>query len=103
MFGLFALLVYLQYYFDLDLRTVIEGIVLFGFAWLMLFYAFADDGPQWAALSIAGLLMLLAVLPFWRAHREKTSGKREKTIADKLFFYAMALALALAVIRQWIL
>ena len=86
--ALSALLIFLQYYFDLDLREVIWGLVLFGFASAMLVYSFAGDGPEWTWFSFAGLLFLLAVLPFWRGYRERVSGKRRKSVADKpLYLY----------------
>lgn len=87
LFGLFALLVFLQYYFDVILDEIAFASLLLVIAWMLLIYP--DDGTRWIRFTFAGLLVLLAAAPFWRGYRKRSSGKREKSIADKpLYFYS---------------
>ncbi len=100
LFGLAALYVFFSYYYYVEMHNhqIVAGFVLFGLACWLLFHSFDDYAPRWTMRSIAGLLMLLAVLPFWQAHRAKSSGTRRRTMADKLFYYSMVLALVLALV-----
>ena len=99
--GVCALLVFVQYFFDMDLHEIFSGVLLLVLASAMFLSAFAGDGPRWAAFSLAGLLALLAIIPFWRGYRERSSGNRRKSVADKrLYFYSwLALIVVLFVIR----
>ena len=99
--GVFALLVFLQYFFDVSLDDIIYGLVLLFVAGLMLVSAFVGDGPRWAGFLLAGLFVLLAIRPFWRGYRERSSGRTGKSIADKpLYFYSwLVLVFVLLVIR----
>ena len=80
--GVFALLVFLQYFFDVTLDEIAYGLLLLFLAGLMLVSAFVGNGPRWAGFLLAGLFVLLAIRPFWRGYQKRSSGGRDKSIAD---------------------
>ena len=94
-FGVFLLLVFLQYYFDVQLDEIARGLLYLVLAWAVFSYSSADDGPRWARISLAGLLVALAILPFWEGYRRRSADEQEESEADNPLGFYLWLALIL--------